>query len=130
MKRKFLILLCLLSNLAWGQDTLGLKRVNNEETPTVEDSLLKYRPMPSYVIIVGNKQLLFDSDYYNQEYGKEISSFFKPKLIKEMKIVRGADAINKYGEFGKNGVVQIWLKPKAFKDLNPELKERFQPIKD
>ena len=130
MKRIILILICLLSNNSWAQDTLGLKGVNEEIIITVYSSLRDSIPKPTYVLIFGNKQLLLNSDFNTTKHGKKIVKYLYPKSIKRINTIRGIAAINKYGTFGNKGVVEIWIKRKNFKDLPPEIIEEFKSIKD
>lgn len=57
---------------------------------------------------------------------KDIISRTKPKYIEKINVLKGEKAIQKYGDEGKNGVVEIQIidKEKALSDLLPAAPER------
>lgn len=130
MKGVILILVCLLSAISWGQDTLGLKGVDKGITITlICSSPSSLRSMPSLAIFIKKKRLLLDKDL-ETPYRREVINLLNPASIKEIITIKGSEAKSKYGEFGNEGVVEIWLNRSAWKDLPPEILAEFQSIDD
>jgi len=129
VKKRILILICLLTTVSWAQGTLSIKGVKEGIIITMNCSST-IRPKPSFALFAGNKLLLLRNDISSHKYGEEIVKFLQPASIKKVNAIRGNEAIIKYGEYGKEGVVEIWLKRRIIKDIPPEVFAEFKSNKD
>lgn len=128
MKRSILILICLLSSVSWAQDTLGVQGVDNGLTITLKCSATKSRPDPMFVFFAGNKRLLVDDDFRTRHI--DFFGLINPASIKKMKTIKESEAVDKYGDYGNIGVVEIWLRRRALKNLPLEIVAEFEPVKN
>lgn len=112
----FLVMFGLLYSSGFAQDTLRYK-------PTESAHVKIGLPSPYYVLQVGEKSVGIDP----KEDDKFDLKSINPEGIKEIHVLKGADAINKYGDNGTNGVVIISFKESYI--LPRDLQERFNDSK-
>ena len=121
-------MICFVSSLAWAQDTLSLKEETTGTIVTVTCRFPSPETQPNFVVFFRDKQLKLSID--SKRNHVDDGFFINPMDIKEMNLIKGIAATDKYGSFGDQGVVEIWLKQKAFKDLPQKIKAQFQTMKD
>ena len=84
-----------------------------------------------YVINADNKKFITDSngiDIKATESGaiKNGVVYINPNWIENISLIKGKDAIDKYGSQGKNGVVLFQLRNGALKEMAKKSRNRFK----
>ncbi|TDQ17286.1 hypothetical protein DFQ04_1938 [Algoriphagus boseongensis] len=79
-----------------------------------------------------NPLVILSSDEYQGRFRFDILKQTKinPETIDSMNVIRGEEAIKQFGEFGKNGAIQIYLKENTYKDLPKEIQKLMVKIKE
>lgn len=99
-KQIFILLIVLSFNIVFSQDktpsTAGWK-INNKQTSTEQNE----------IITIVNGEIV----------GNQILSFIPPEKIEGFEVIKKDEAIEKYGEKGKNGVIEVKTKKISKKEL-------------
>ncbi|MDX5339459.1 MAG: hypothetical protein LPK25_10545 [Cyclobacteriaceae bacterium] len=73
--------------------------------------------------------ILFSDGYEGYFTQVEIGKI-KPETIEKMNVLKDIQATFQYGDSGKNGAIQIYLKENTYKDLPEEIRKLMVKIKD
>lgn len=123
--KKFLLLILILPFVSWAQeDSLDLKKRLSEKVVGLNfskknpDIILKCKcsNLPSPLLVVDEKIVDYDKTFKNLDSNE----------IETIKVLKDENAIEKYGEAGKNGVIEIHLKQK--KENSPYLELLSAPM--
>ncbi len=82
-----------------------------------------------YIVKADDKTLITDSKGISIEENDSNSNllvYVNPNWIDSMEIVKGKDAIDKYGPRGQNGVIIMTLNKDGFSKMRPVDKEKFK----
>ena len=104
----------------------------NQEKTTTSDALPLRHSNPMFVINAGDKTLQIlpamesrHSFSMDMNHIKEMNDI-NPRWIQSISVIKGQEAIDKYGTFGQYGVITIELMDNALEKMPAHLSERFK----
>ncbi len=86
--------------------------ITNQDVAEAQHSIITTETGEQPLYVINGEQM-------DLEESGDIISRIKPKYIKTIAVLKGKQAVDKYGQAGRNGVIQLQLldKEKAFSDL-------------
>jgi hypothetical protein len=104
---------------------VAIRATNRENTTAVEESALRHSN-PMFVINAGDKTLQIPPAMESRHSFSLDLPDIDGHWIQSIAVIKGQEAIDRYGALGQYGVVIVELKANAFQKMPAHLAERFK----